>query len=381
MRPLAVIQNGYLAVYDATTGQQREWKESRSRPLQALCLEFSPDGETLAVGFQDGSVRLFAADTGQALFEPEGHHGIITSLTVSSNGRQIASAGFDGSVCLWDVATSKLSRRIDAHIETIYDLEFLQDGAVLATASRDQLVRLWDVKTGKKLHEMRKHLHPVLTLAAHPDGIHLASSGADRKILIWNTKTQEERKSVDGHDGDILCLCYSPDGRTIAVGTRAAHIDGVILWDVETGKKSKNIKVADNGCKVIDVRFTADGTRLLFAIRDGGQDAVRIWDFKQGRLSHQPFSTTTEETRVACQPQGRIWARSIGDGWNFVHDTHYGIEEQQFRFGPKPRYVGDIAFTPDGRHLVSGLASGAICILRLRQWEPEMKKPSEEFFD
>ena len=196
-----------------------------------------------------------------------------------------------------------------------------------------------------------------------------------------NTKTHKELKSLDGHDGDILCLCYSPDGRSIAVGTRAAHVDGVILWDVATGKKSTSIKVADRGCRVFDLRFTADGTRILFAVKDSGQDAVRIWDFKQGRLGHEPFRTSTEETRVACQPQGRIWARSIGDGKNFVHDMHYGIEEQQFHFGPKPRYVGAIAVTPDGRHLVSGLAGGAICILRLRQWKAEMKKPSEGFFD
>jgi WD40 repeat protein len=188
-------------------------------------------------------------------------------------------------------------------------------------------------------------------------------------------------KSLDGHDGNILCLCYSPDGRSIAVGTATAHIDGVILWDVETGKRSKSIKVSDNDCKVVDVRFTADGTRLVFAVQGGGQDAVRIWDFKQGRLSHLPFHPSTEETCVACQPQGRIWARSIGNGRNFVHDTHYGIEEHQFHFGPRPHYVGDIAFTPDGRHLVSGFAGGAICILRLQQWKAEMKKPSEELFD
>jgi WD40 repeat protein/serine/threonine protein kinase len=380
-KQLAVINNGNLAIYDATTGELREWKESSSRPPQAQCLEFSPDGKTLAAGFQDGSVRLFAADTGQELFDPEGHHGIITSLAVSPNGRRIASAGLDGSVCLWDVTTAKLVRRIDAHIETIHDIEFLQDGDVLATASHDQLVRLWDANTGKKLREMHDHLHPVFALAVHPDGIHLASAGADRKILIWNTKTHQEPKSLDFHDGHILCLSYSPDGKLLAVGTRAAHSDGVILWDVETGRKSTTIKVADNGCKVVDVCFTADGSRVLFTVRDGGHDAVRVWDLTTGRLAHQPFPGAMDETRVACQPQGRIWASSMGNGSNAVRDTRYGTEEQLFRFGPTPRHVGDIAFTPDGRHLVCGLAGGTLCILRLRQWKAKMKKPSGDFFD
>lgn len=132
---------------------------------------------------------------------------------------------------------------------------------------------------------------------------------------------------------------------------------------------------------MVDVRFAIDGTRALFAVKTGGHDGVRIWDLTKGRLSHQPFPSVLDETRVACQSQGRIWVRSIGNGNNIVHDTRYGIEEQQIRFGPKPRYVGDVAFTPDGRHLVTGLAGGTIYILRLRQWQAQMEKPSDDFFD
>ncbi|MBT6496745.1 MAG: protein kinase, partial [Planctomycetaceae bacterium] len=380
-KQLAVFQQGSLAIYDSATGEKREWEKASSPLPRALCLEISPDGETLAAGFQDGSVRFFNAETGQEQFPADGHHGIITSLAVSPNGRRIASAGLDGSVGLWDVVTGKLLRRIDAHIEAIYDIEFLQNGDVLATASQDQLVRLWDTNTGKKLHEMHEHLHPVFALAAHPDGIHLASAGADKGIRVWNTRTYKEVNSLDEHDGYITCLSYSPNGKLLAVGTTAAHIDGVILWDVEKGKRSTTINVADNDCRLIDVQFSANGTRVFFTVRGGGHDAVRIWDLTTGRLGHEPFQGALEEACVASQPQGRIWVRSIGTGSNFVHDTHYGIEEQQFRFGPSPRHVGDVAFTPDGRHLVSGLAGGTICILRLRQWKAEMKKPSEELFD
>jgi WD40 repeat protein len=76
-------------------------------PLQEkefiFSLALSPDGSVLAVGYQDGSVRLWNMDNGEQLAVLKGHEGRVMSLAFSPDGTLLASGGTDGTVRLWGV--------------------------------------------------------------------------------------------------------------------------------------------------------------------------------------------------------------------------------------------------------------------------------------
>jgi len=76
-------------------------------PLQEkefiFSLALSPDDSVLAVGYQDGSVRLWSMDNGEQLTVLEGHEGRVMSLAFSPDGTLLASGGTDGTVRLWGV--------------------------------------------------------------------------------------------------------------------------------------------------------------------------------------------------------------------------------------------------------------------------------------
>jgi WD40 repeat protein len=93
-------------------------------------IEWSPDGNRIVAGGDDGSLQLFDATTGQLLETLTGHTQFITSVAWSKDGNRIASVSWDGSVRIWDAATS---HQLDLFNNTVavYAVDWNPDGKTL----------------------------------------------------------------------------------------------------------------------------------------------------------------------------------------------------------------------------------------------------------
>ncbi len=62
---------------------------------------FSPQGDRIVSGGQDGTVRLWQLDGTPAAAPFKGHEGYVLSVAFSPQGDRIVSGGLDGTVRLW----------------------------------------------------------------------------------------------------------------------------------------------------------------------------------------------------------------------------------------------------------------------------------------
>jgi WD40 repeat protein/tRNA A-37 threonylcarbamoyl transferase component Bud32 len=143
-RLLAGVSNhdGVLLVWDAATGRERLRAPHESSRLYALA--FRADGQRLATGGTDQTIRLWDPDSATPVAALRGHASDVSALAFSPDGRRLASGSFDQAVKLWDLATGEEVLTLRGHTSVITAVAFSPNGQLLASASEDGSVRLWD---------------------------------------------------------------------------------------------------------------------------------------------------------------------------------------------------------------------------------------------
>ncbi len=196
------------------------------------CLAFSPDGSCLALGDDDGAIRLFNVESGIETRCLEVHVDAVRSLAFSPDGRRLVSTGQDRRVMLWDLEKGQAIRNLtDAGDCPVQYAAFSPDGRTLAVgeaAGSPQDVLIMDSHTGEVKGRLSGHEAGIRTLAFSPDGLTLATAGLDRKVILWDLKTYRIRRGLGESVGLIESLAFSPDGTRLAFGGEDQRLS---IWD------------------------------------------------------------------------------------------------------------------------------------------------------
>jgi U3 small nucleolar RNA-associated protein 12 len=78
------------------------WHETGHR-ADVTCIVQAPQKHTFAVGYADGSVRLWNASTVSVLTTFNGHRKAVTALAFGERGTRLASGSQDTDLIIWDV--------------------------------------------------------------------------------------------------------------------------------------------------------------------------------------------------------------------------------------------------------------------------------------
>jgi WD40 repeat protein/class 3 adenylate cyclase len=352
-------------------------------PSGVNSIAVSPDGRLLASGDSAGAVYFHDLGTWEQSGEPVRLEGAVTqqALVFSPDGRTLAAAAATGgnraNLYLVDVAT-RHTRKIGTWPSIPSSggplrftlAAFSPDGTRIAVAvatSRPPLpipvserLFLLEAATGRVVWERKYPFGSALDevhVAFTPQGV-LVTSARNGETLLWDTATGRIRRRFPfGGWFDL-----SPDGHLAAVARNSANpaeqSARLAVLDLRTGRH-RFLEDPPAKAWIVDLQFTPDGRSVVGASVEGG---LRAWDLGSGKIV-QTF-TGPVNLNVAVTPNGRT-VLSEGVAWDLSGTQRLG---RTFRWRtPAETCLVTPCFWihPQGSLMAEALSDGTVALVDL----------------
>ncbi|HEY1932286.1 MAG TPA: TIR domain-containing protein [Acetobacteraceae bacterium] len=257
-------------------------------------------------GSDDGTVRLWDADTGQELLRLEGHDGPVRCIATLSDGR-IVSGGEDTTLRLWDVNTGRQLGRLVGHGGPVECVAGLSDGRIVS-GSADRSLRLWDPSTCRELGRLDGHEGRILCVTTLA-GAQIVSGGSDRTLRLWDANTGNEVRRLVGHQDWVRCVQLLANQQIVS----GADDRTLRVWDLDRGTELHRLNGHLGWVLCVAV---LSGEQIVSGAEDR---SLRLWNVNEGRELRRFDGHGGAVTGVAVLPQGTIVSASY-DGtlrrWN-----------------------------------------------------------------
>jgi len=350
-------------VWDPETGKELRKLNSGIRDVSSVV--YTPDGRYITVGADDNLI-FWDTQSGETQDAPFMQSNKTWSVMYSPDGKHILSAHGDKTIRIWDLETGRLLRTLSGHTDEVNSAAYSPNGKRVASGSTDKTIRIWEPESGQLLQTLTGYTSIVVIVVYSPDGKHILSAHGDNAIKIWDSENGRLLRTLSGHGDYIDSVAYSPDGKRIASGSKDKTIR---IWDAENGRLLRTL--TGHAERVWSVVYSPDGTRIASAgiIND---ETIRIWDAESGRELKKWSSGSVGA--LAYSPDGkRIVSGSFEDNTVKIWDAQSGRLQQTLTgIG---NITCSIAFSPDGKQMVTGHENSTVCL-----WDISAGKAIAEFF-
>ena len=274
-------------------------------------IAYTLDGTILgAVGgtpAQFGEVQLWDTSTNTLIRSIQPAYDTLYGMSFSPNGELLAFGCSDKTVRVLSVADGKETLKFDNHSDWVFGTLFSMDGTHFVSGSRDGALKLVNLSNGAFIDDINasnKGYGGISCISRHPQEDLVLSAGEDRVPRLYRIfrETQRDKGNTDfnlvrefeAHPGPIHAVGFNQDGTKIAVGGVSGEVQ---IYNVEDGEQL--VTLTGNGAAVFALAFHPDGQQIATGGFDG---TVRIFNTTSGELVKAfvpvPISPKTKEEFV-----------------------------------------------------------------------------------
>lgn len=296
-----------------------------------------------------------------------GNKAYVTAVAFSPDGKRLASGDDIAGVHLWDSSTGERLHALKGQTDQIDAVIFSADGRAVVAAGFDEAIRIWDASSGELKRTIisprsvpndlrRGDRSNITAMVLSPAGT-LATVGLNGEIKFWNLETGNAVQELS----DIAGICFSRDGRLM--GT--SKDDSVQIWEMASGRLLRSLTYKDGKlrARTKTMVFSPDGR---FFASTGADMTIRIWETESGEVVQRLKGHTNGIAAIAYSPDGRYivsgggWFGSSGRDDIVVGLWDAGSGELVMSITDHSRAVASVAFSPDGKRLATAGLDGNI---------------------
>jgi WD40 repeat protein len=320
---------------------------------------FSPDGRLVAGaggGKNDRVVHVWDVSTGAPVFTLE-HQGPVNTVAFSPSGQLIASGSDDGTARLWSVATGQQVWSVShdgtgARGDDVIHVSFSPDGTRLLTVGGNRFARVFDVLQHTELFALNNVALVNAARFSH-NGRLIATAGASEFLRTWNAQTGAPVSVLD-LTGRVADLAFSPNDSLVA--TAGSNDTVGRIWNLE--KESAVATITAHRSGVESVVFTPDGQSLVTTGRD---HRVLLSGVAAGIQQASLSGHTGPVEGAEVSRDGSLIATWSEDGtarvWN-ARVGAYARDVGKHDLPPAAKQGPVVGFSPNGRYMLSAGADG-----------------------
>ncbi|MEM9283742.1 MAG: protein kinase [Verrucomicrobiota bacterium] len=271
-------ENGALEIWHFDS-ESRNSITCRSRiptgnSIQGLC--WSPDGEKVAAGTQDGDLRIFDRKSGSEISETSRERTFISALdwAETPEGELISFGGSERRLVTLRPKSLPVVANSEIHTGQVRDIEFSPDGNWLASCSEDfSLNMYYPTKRGVK-QSFFGHEAIVASISWNPEGDKIASTGTDGWVAIHKIKKSRPGPIWSAANERIsLSFCFSSNPDELVLNRRSQ-----IIFKQLGSEKERILETQIDGKEILDTSASPVHPNLLVSSRD----ALYILDSQNG---------------------------------------------------------------------------------------------------
>ncbi|KAF3626824.1 SEC12-like protein 2 [Capsicum annuum] len=203
---------------------------------QQLALAFNNDGSLLAVGGEEGKLRVYKWPSMENILDQANAHASVKDLDFSPDGKFLASVG-SGPCRIWDVSISTSVASLMKENDEIFGYcRFSpsndENQVLYITTMQDQggSISKWNTTTWKRIKSKRVVRDPICAFNLSPNGKLLAIGTIEGDVLIVSSNNLQVQNVVKkAHLGLVTTLKFSEDSRALLSASMDSRVRVTVI--------------------------------------------------------------------------------------------------------------------------------------------------------